>query len=92
MKKITALVIAMAAGFAFAQSPVQKTVDETKFMNGYSLDSFGEFWDKWKLVTARYRKDTNEIRFTYANDQAWKTMQSGSYDFKDGSVFGKVAF
>lgn len=59
-------------------------------MNGYSLGQFGNFEKDWKLVTVRYRKDTGEMRFTYANDLAWKALQENSRDYPQGAVFAKV--
>lgn len=59
-------------------------------MNGYRFKDYDNFWEKWKLVTVRYRRDTNELRFTYANDKAWKALLEGGKDFPDGAIFGKV--
>jgi hypothetical protein len=62
-----------------------------KTMNGISYDSFGDFFTKWHFVTARYRKDTGELRFTYANDIAWKALKKGNVtDYPEGAAFGKV--
>lgn len=66
---------------AFAQDPS---------MNGYTLRQFGNFSKEWRLVTVRYRKDTGEMRFTYANDLAWKTLQANKTDYPDGSIFAKI--
>ena len=52
----------------------------------------GNFWDTWKLVTVRYRKDVEEQRFVYANPIAWKALKEGKKKFPDGSLFGKIAF
>lgn len=59
-------------------------------MNGYTLKQFGDFEKDWHLVTVRYRQDTGEMRFTYANEAAWKTLSEGKTDYPDGAVFGKV--
>lgn len=59
-------------------------------MNGYTLNQFGNFAKEWHLVTVRYRKDTNEMRFTYANDLAWKTLQENKSEYPDGAVFAKI--
>jgi hypothetical protein len=65
-------------------------------MNGISYDTFGDFFKKWHFVTARYRKDTEEMRFTYANDIAWRALQEGAgppgavKDYPEGAAFGKV--
>ena len=61
-------------------------------MNGYSLSAFGDFVNQWKLVTVRYREDTNEMRFTYANKMAAEALAANSTDYPDGAVFGKVGF
>lgn len=61
-------------------------------MNGISAEQFGDFVKDWKLVTVRYRKDTGEMRWTYANDSALKVLesQSGKVDYPDGAVFAKL--
>jgi hypothetical protein len=61
-------------------------------MNGYSMGDFENFYNKWKLVTVRYREDTKEMRFTYANEIAAKALESKSKDYPDGAVFGKIGF
>jgi hypothetical protein len=63
-----------------------------KRMNGYSLEQFGNFTKDWKLVTVRYRHDSNEMRFTFANKKAWKTLSAGETDYPDGAVFAKMGF
>jgi hypothetical protein len=60
-------------------------------MNGYSLQDLGDFTNQWKLVTVRFRKDTNEMRFTYANETAWKVLSSGNHNYPNGSMFAKLA-
>lgn len=59
-------------------------------MNGYTKKQFGDFTKTWNLVTVRYRKDTGEMRMTYANDLAWKTLRANRIDYPAGSVFAKV--
>jgi hypothetical protein len=59
-------------------------------MNGISFKEYKEFSTKWQLVTIRFRKDTGEMRLTYANEIAMKTLQSGSINYPDGSVFAKT--
>ncbi|MBC7711773.1 MAG: cytochrome P460 family protein [Rhizobacter sp.] len=61
-------------------------------MNGYRLKDFSGFENKWKLVTVRFRKDTSEMRFTYANPLAYKTLLKGRVDYPDGAVFAKIGF
>lgn len=60
-------------------------------MNGIELLEFGDF-SKWQLVTVRYRQDTQEMRFTYANDVAWTSLKKGVPVYPDGSVFAKIGF
>lgn len=59
-------------------------------MNGYRLEDYRGFEKNWKLVTVRFRKDTGELRFTYANPLAWKTLRAGKSQYPDGAVFAKV--
>jgi hypothetical protein len=61
-------------------------------MNDISFLEFGDFTKTWKLVTVRYRQDTHEMRFTYANEKAWHTLSKGKIDYADGSVFAKIGF
>ncbi len=61
-------------------------------MNGYKLSDYQNFEKEWQLVTVRYRKDSTELRFTYANELAWENLKKGSKSFPDGSVFLKVSF
>ena len=61
-----------------------------KEMNGYTLKQFGDFVHDWHFVTVRFRRDTGEMRFVYANDIAWKALNAHSKDYPDGAVFAKV--
>lgn len=61
-------------------------------MNGIRLKDFPKFEENWRLVTVRYRSDTNEQRFTFANPLAWRALMKGSKDYPDGSVFAKIGF
>ena len=65
-------------------------VYKTDEMNGFKLSDFPEFEKKWKLVTVRFRKDTGEMRFTYANDIAYQNLVKGVIDYPEGSVFAKI--
>ncbi len=71
-------------GGASAREPM------TDAMNGYTMAQFGDFEKTWHLVTSRFRRDTGEMRLTYANDIAWKALQGGSSDYPDGAVFAKI--
>lgn len=58
-------------------------------MNDVQLDQYGDFTKDWKLVTVRYRKDSGEMRFTYANDKAFEALTKKT-PYPDGAVFAKV--
>lgn len=86
------LIAATFATFANASEP-------SKTMHGIKLADYGGFEKRWKLVTVRFRKDTSELRFTYANDQAWKHLKKISAteagklppnSYPPGAVFAKV--
>ena len=66
--------------------------DTSRAMNDIKIDDFVHFEKKWKLVTVRYRKDSGEMRFTFANDLAWQALLSNSKNYPDGSIFGKMSF
>ncbi|MDX1923261.1 MAG: cytochrome P460 family protein [Alphaproteobacteria bacterium] len=59
-------------------------------MNGFKFKDYSDFATKWNYVTVRYRKDTGEMRLTYANDAAWKTLMSGSIDYPKDAAFAKI--
>ena len=59
-------------------------------MNGIDFKTYKDFPSTWKLVTIRFRKDTGEMRLTYANDIAFKTLESGGINYPDGAVFAKT--
>jgi hypothetical protein len=65
-----------------------------KKMNGISMKDYPSFSTKWKMVTVRYREDSEEMRVTYANNLAYKTLlkkQKGQFaEYPDGSVFAKI--
>lgn len=60
-------------------------------VDGIRLQDYKDF-QSWNLVTVRFRRDTGEQRFTYANPLAWKTLSAGKINYPDGSVFIKVAY
>lgn len=74
----------------FAQASEKDEFAGRTQMNGHELKEFAGFERNWKLVTVRFRKDTGEMRFTYANDLAWKALMSGATDYPKGSVFAKI--
>jgi hypothetical protein len=59
-------------------------------MNDIRYADYKDFPEKWALVTIRFRKDTGEMRLTYANELAMKTMSEGSINYPDGAVFAKT--
>jgi len=59
-------------------------------MSGYRMKQFGNFEKNWHLVTVRFRKDTDEMRFVYANALAWQSLKNNQTDYSDGSGFAKV--
>ncbi len=67
-----------------------RTADGDHAMNGFKLEQFKGFEKDWHLVTSRFRRDTGEMRITYANDIAWKALQEHSTDYPDGAIFGKI--
>ncbi len=60
-------------------------------MNGIKFTDYSDFTKKWKLVTVRFRADSKEMRFTYANDLAWKDLKSIKPNYADGAIFAKVS-
>lgn len=61
-------------------------------MNGIFFDQYKNFPTEWKLVTVRYREDSKELRFTYANEVAFKALDSIKPEYPDGAILGKVSF
>lgn len=59
-------------------------------MNGIRLKDYQGFEKKWKEVTVRFRTDTGEQRFTYANPKAYEALMKGVRDYPDGAVFAKI--
>lgn len=75
------LFLAIAAPAATAAEPV---------MNDIKLGDYADFEQQWPLITVRYRTDTTEMRFTYANPAAEAVLKSGGTDYPDGAVFAKI--
>ncbi len=61
-------------------------------MNGISYSDYAAFEQDWKMITVRYRTDTQEQRFVWANPLAMQALEKGSKEFPDGSVFAKIGF
>lgn len=62
----------------------------TRTMNGIQMNDYRGFEKNWRLVTVRFRKDTQELRWTFANELAWKTLASGLIEYPPGAVFAKI--
>jgi hypothetical protein len=77
-----------------AETPPEKKPEKLfggkERMNGYALSDYPDFWKKWHFVTVRYRRDTGEMRLTYANDIAWKALLAGGTDYPEGAIFSKI--
>lgn len=92
-----ALLLATAAA---AATPATKTspvnamsvedIPDQDRMNGFALKDYANFQKEWPLVTVRFRKDTGELRFTYANDLAYAALKNGATEYPDGAVFAKI--
>ena len=59
-------------------------------MKGIKFSEYKDFTKTWHLVTVRFRTDSKELRFTYANELAWKQMNSSEPVYSDGAIFAKV--
>ncbi|MDI1226891.1 MAG: cytochrome P460 family protein [bacterium] len=88
---VFAFTLALFALSALAQ-PSKTPLANAERMNGYALGDYEAFWKRpdWHFVTVRYRRDSNEMRLTYANDIAWKALLAGGKEYPEGAVFGKV--
>jgi hypothetical protein len=65
-------------------------LEPSKTMNDITLKEFQGFEKNWHLVTVRYRKDTQEMRWTFANEIAWKALSSGSIEYQENAAFAKI--
>ena len=88
---VFAFTAALFALSAYAQ-PSRTPIANAERMNGIALGDYAEFWKRpdWHFVTVRYRRDSNEMRLTYANEAAWKALLAGGKEYPEGAVFGKV--
>lgn len=76
----------------FAQASKTDEYAGKEQMNDIVFKDMNRFYEKWKPITTRYRKDTHEMRFTYANDLAWQSLKAGTTDYPDGAIFAKIGF
>ncbi len=88
-KPILFILLVLFSAKTFPYFETQNTNDPA-VMNDIKMSDYLDFTEKWHLVTVRYREDSNEMRFTYANNKAWKEMKSLKPNFSDGAVFAKV--
>jgi len=88
---LVALCVVIISSASLADTPSDNVAPKTesRVMNGYSLEQFKDFL-QWRLVTVRFRRDTNEMRIVYANDKAWTALQAGGKNYPDGAVFAKI--
>ncbi len=84
---------ALILAHAIAASPASAVDNDPggkNEMSGYRFKAYQGFEKTWQLVTVRFRKDTKELRFVYANDKAWNAMQKGLAEYPEGAVFAKI--
>ena len=84
------LVLIFISQSAFAYFDLSTGAHRLTSMNEISLADHPDFASAWHLVTVRYREDSGELRFTYANDIAWDAMKKMIPSYPDGAIFGKV--
>lgn len=58
----------------------------------FSTYPFRDFWQRWHLVTVRYRTDIKELRWVYANNKAWAVLIRGGRHYPIGSRIAKIAY
>ena len=58
----------------------------------FSTYPFRDFWQRWHLVTVRYRTDIKELRWVYANQKAWNVLIHGDHVYPVGSRIAKIAY
>lgn len=75
IKSAALILFAVALAVTATRVTVAAENETSKSMHGIKLADHGDFEKKWKLVTVRFRKDTGELRFTYANSLAWKHLK-----------------
>lgn len=79
----------------FILLPGVVNAETTSVMDDIKFSDYVGFQKKWHLVTVRFRTDSGEQRFTYANDKAWKDLQDADKTsvppiFSKGAVFAKI--
>lgn len=59
-------------------------------MNGIKVNDYKDFDKKWTPVTVRFREDSKEERFVFANDLAYAVLKEHRIDYPDGAVLAKI--
>jgi len=77
---------------AILSPPDMVDISKLPVLLGFDPRPYSKFWDKWKMVTVRFRSVPGEQRFEYANSLAWETLRKGKRNFPEGAVLGKVTF
>ncbi len=91
VRPLLALVLlTMLSPMTWAYFEYTKKTGVPATMNSIKFEDYKDFTKKWRLVTVRFRQDTKEMRLTYANETAWKEMQTSVVKYSDGAAFGKV--
>lgn len=80
----------LAFSSGFAQDNGQQWAGNLE-MNGYKISDYQNFASEYTLVTVRYRQDSGEFRFTYANSIALKALKENK-PYPDNAVFAKTAY
>lgn len=90
--KVIFLTATLFTSTSYCYFESSKTNKPDAVMNGISISKYRNFPLDWKLVTVRYREDSRELRFTYANSLAFKELNSLNPRYPEGAAFGKVSF
>jgi len=80
----------LLCGLSFAAETPVTAYGGLGEMNGIAFQDHQDFLREWTLVTIRFRKDTGEMRLTYANKLALDTLVKGKTNYPDGAVFAKT--
>jgi len=87
---LASLVISAQANDVGEFADFPKALLDKNASHDINPELFDHFWDKWHMVTTRWREDNKELRFTYANSLAWAAMKSGNFDYPNGSAITKM--
>jgi hypothetical protein len=87
---LAALAILTAPLLSYSKEVPKEDFAGKDKMSEIHFSDFKDFEKKFKFVTVRFRKDTGEMRFTFANEKAWNTLNQNGVDYPDGSVFAKI--